>query len=137
MSLSKSLVVRPEDKVLITDGSGRWFTITTLLGSSVNPPAANLTASGRYFFGAVEVGWGKNCKNHRNLDQGIFQEPRFGTWDGFAPRIAGRGNVAYIDGHIENMSPEELAVGTNFGPGVSCNDVRITNPAIYKWDPLH
>jgi prepilin-type N-terminal cleavage/methylation domain-containing protein/prepilin-type processing-associated H-X9-DG protein len=58
-----------------------------------------------------------------------------GPTGGFeTPRHRGRGNVCFLDGHVKNMSPSELAAGTNWAPSVPSTQVRITDPARYLWD---
>lgn len=44
-------------------------------------------------------------------------------------------NVGWVDGHTKFMRPAALWAGTNFGPGVSELDVRLTDPNLYLWNP--
>lgn len=43
-------------------------------------------------------------------------------------------NVCFVDGHSKYMKFQALAVGSNFGPGITENNVVITNTDQYLWD---
>lgn len=58
-----------------------------------------------------------------------------GAYGGFeAPRHGGRGTVLFADGHVKNMTPEQLAVGTNWTPTTPNNQVVVTDRERYLWD---
>lgn len=46
-------------------------------------------------------------------------------------------NVGWVDGHAKFMKYQALAAGTNFGPGVAEQDVRLTNIDNYLWNDLN
>jgi prepilin-type N-terminal cleavage/methylation domain-containing protein/prepilin-type processing-associated H-X9-DG protein len=46
-------------------------------------------------------------------------------------------NVGWVDGHAKFMKFNALAAGTNFGPGVGEQAVRLTNVDIYLWNDLN
>jgi prepilin-type N-terminal cleavage/methylation domain-containing protein/prepilin-type processing-associated H-X9-DG protein len=57
--------------------------------------------------------------------------PNFTGWT--IGRHTGGDNVAWVDGHAKFQTPAQLWGGTNFGPGVSENNVQVTNTAAYPW----
>jgi len=46
-------------------------------------------------------------------------------------------NVGWVDGHAKFMKFQALAAGTNFGPGVGEQAVRLTNVNDYLWNDLN
>ncbi|MCL5283247.1 MAG: prepilin-type N-terminal cleavage/methylation domain-containing protein [Armatimonadetes bacterium] len=54
----------------------------------------------------------------------------------FRPRHNEMGNVVMVDGHAHAFTPGQLAAGTNWHPGISINDVVITDESQYLWS-LH
>jgi prepilin-type N-terminal cleavage/methylation domain-containing protein/prepilin-type processing-associated H-X9-DG protein len=129
---SATSVARPAEIVAFGDGGGRSFTAASTLGSMINPPDG--WPSTEYFYGPVEVGWGKNCQNYFNAAQGNGT----GKWadtDGNATRHAGGANYAFVDGHSKYGKPGEMAKGTNWNPNISCTNIQVLDPTQYKWDP--
>lgn len=59
-----------------------------------------------------------------------------GPFGGFeAPRHGGRGNVLFVDGHVQALTPSQLAAGTNWTEGTPHNQVMVTDAASYLWHP--
>jgi len=129
---SATSVARPAEIVAFGDGGGRSFTAGSTLGSMINPPDG--WPSTEYFYGPVEVGWGKNCQNYFNSAQGNGT----GKWadtDGNATRHAGGANYAFVDGHSKYGKPGEMAKGTNWNAAIDCKNIVVTAPTQYHWDP--
>jgi len=130
-------VGRPAEIVMFADGGGRSFGggvgQGSTLGSMVNPTDA--WQSTEYFYGPVEVGWGKNCQDYFNSAQGNAT----GQWadtDGVATRSAGNGsNFTFCDGHSKNQKIGAMAEGTNYSPTGLCTAVLVPTPSKYRWDP--
>lgn len=58
-----------------------------------------------------------------------------GPFGGFeSPRHGGRGTVAFVDGHVRQMTPEQLAAGTNWSRTTPNSQVVVTDPSRYLWD---
>lgn len=46
-------------------------------------------------------------------------------------------NIGWVDGHAKALKLGAMYAGTNFAPGMSELDVRLTNPETYLWNPDH
>ena len=51
----------------------------------------------------------------------------------FDPRHRGGGDVAFCDGHVKWLRSSDLAAGTNWYPGISQANVKITDLSKYLW----
>lgn len=130
-----SHIDKPERTILIADSGGKDLTTATLLGSMLNPPDA-WTAT-YYSYGPIEIGWGVGCKNYF-AKTGSGGQAVTGKWqntDGFAARYSGGANVALADGHVEWLTPAQVAEGTNWTPTIKCTSVQMTDPELYRWNP--
>lgn len=54
-----------------------------------------------------------------------------------APRHTQGANISFVDGHAKYEKFQNMASGTNFGPGVNQNNVVVTNQQAYQWNPAY
>lgn len=135
MSVSSTSVNRPANIVMFADGGGKDFKAAVTIGSMVNPPDA--WPSEKYFYGPVQVGWGKNCSNYFNKAQGQVSTGKWVDTDGFAPRFGDTGNVVYVDSHAAPRKAGNMASGTNWNPAILCTATKVTDYGKYQWDPRY
>lgn len=132
-AVSFTSLENPAMTVFIGSGGGRDLQSASILGSLLEPPAA--ATDGRYHFNSPGVGWGEGCPNAYSKSSGA-RRAIWQTWNGYAPRYNNSGNVIFVDGRVAPMAPAALSSGTNFGPGVNCDQVIVTDVQNYFWDQL-
>jgi len=131
--ISSTSVNRPAEIVMFADNGGKTVTAASTIASMVNPPDA--WPANKFFYGPVEVGWGKACQTYFSSGQGATGV--YGDTDGWAPRYTGGGNVNFVDGHSKFSKTSLLAAGTNYNPNVSCEATLVTDYSKYAWDPRY
>lgn len=140
-SISSGAVERPASQVMLTE---IWSPNNTKFGVFA-------AGSDTYYisFGSSEVpdgtspqaglpkptsfdGWGISAI--RNIQIPTEQEGRYAA--GVAFRVTRMTPVTFADGHVKRMTPEQLAIGTNWRSGVTNKGqvTRILN-GTYLWDP--
>lgn len=133
LSIAATSVNRPANIVMYADGGGKDFKAATTIGSMVNAPDG--WPSQKYFYGPVQVGWGKNCSNYYNKANGSVTTGKWVDTDGFANRYGDVGNVVYVDTHAGSRKVGAMAAGTNWNSNILCTNLRVTDYAKYQWDP--
>ncbi len=135
LSISATAVTRPAQIVMFADGGGKDFLNATTIGSMVNAPDA--WPSEKYFYGPVQVGWGKNCSNYYYKPNGQVSSGKWADTDGFAPRFGDTGNVCFVDSHAAPKKAGNMATGTNWTANGLCTALRVTDYGKYQWDPRY
>jgi len=133
IGINSTSVNRPAQIVMFTDNGGKTVTGASIIGSMVNPPDA--WPASKYFYGPVQVGWGKACQTYFSAGNGATGT--YGDTDGFAPRYSLGGNACYVDGHAKFSRTSQLASGTSYDPNVSCTALLVTDYSKYQWDPRY
>ena len=126
--ITAAAVQRPADTVAvvgvsIASGNGSWVNRTPLYpergGYCLAPAPATLGSGDQCTF--TNGGWGS----------GSYLGPAGGFE---ADRHGGLGGVLFLDGHVKQMTPSQLAVGTNWTPTTSNSQVTVTDRSKYLWD---
>lgn len=137
------MLVETKPETYTTGGAYPPFNVTAYVNapaSGVNSPAAepngvtmhacsngNGTTNG-IAFNYPSDGWGQDSE---------YDNPPIGIPDSstnmFDARHNGGGNIAFCDGHVKWMRPGALAAGTNWYPGISQANVKITDLSKYLW----
>lgn len=139
IGVGQSNVSRPANIVMFSDNGGRDLNTASTLGSAVNPPDA--WPATLYFFGPVQVGWGKDAKTYfaatskNSSSYGITG--KYGDTDGFANRYQDGANTVFVDGHAKWQRVSQAASGTNYNKDKSPELVKVTDYANYQWDPRY
>lgn len=136
MGNSATSINRPANIVMFADSGGKDFTSAQVVGSLVNPPDA--WPSERYFYGPVQVGWGKGCSTYWAKANNLVKSGKWGDTDGFAPRFAEVANVTFVDSHSASRRTGQMASGTIYNPNVACTVMDYVNDySKYQWDPRY
>jgi hypothetical protein len=137
MGVNSNAINRAANIIMFADGGGKDLANAFTMGQAVNAPDA--WPATKYFYGPVEVGWGKNCQTYFNKTAGAATgAPKTGKWgdtDGFAARYQDVANVIYVDSHSKSIKVGNAAAGTNFNPNNSCTALLVNDYSKYQWDP--
>lgn len=134
LGISSTSVNRPANIVMFADGGGKDLAAASTIGSMVNPPDA--WPSEKYFYGPVEVGWGKACNNYFAKANGA-KTAKWQDTDGFAPRFGDVANVVFVDSHAAPKKASAMASGTNWTPTSLCTNLKVQDYGKYQWDPRY
>ena len=135
------LIAETKPETYISGPNTGAFNVSSYINapaSGVNSPAAepngvtmhacsNGNTTG-YAFNFPADGWGQDSE-YDNIPIGI---PDTST-NQFDPRHRGGGDVAFCDGHVKWLRSSDLAAGTNWYPGISQANVKITDLSKYLW----
>jgi len=141
MSIAATSVSRPANIVMYADGGGKDMIIgptngsNGVLGSIVNPPDG--WPSEKYFWGPVQVGWGKGCQNYFQKGATFTKTGKWQDTDGFAPRYGDVGPVVFVDSHAKPLKAGNLAAGTNWSAAILCTALKVNDYSKYQWDPRY
>jgi prepilin-type N-terminal cleavage/methylation domain-containing protein/prepilin-type processing-associated H-X9-DG protein len=109
--------------VSIAPGDGSWLNRSSLYpergGYCLAPAPATIGSKDQCTF--TNGSWGSGSYLG---PEGGFESTRHG----------GRGSVLFVDGHVQRMTPTQLAAGTNWTPTTPNGQVIVTDRSRYLWD---